>query len=94
VRANLHEPPLLLMDEATVGLDPKSRRDLLLALHEDVRARGACVLWATHLVPEAEGADRVLVLHKGRLLADGTPAAVTQALGAESLEAGFIARTQ
>lgn len=93
VRANLHEPPLLLMDEATVGLDPKSRRDLLQALHEDVRGRGASVLWATHLVPEAEGADRVLVLHKGKLLADGTPAAVTKALGAESLEAGFIAST-
>jgi ABC-2 type transport system ATP-binding protein len=94
VRANLHEPPLLLMDEATVGLDPKSRRDLLQAMHEDVRSRGACVLWATHLVPEAEGADRVLVLHKGRLLADGSPAAVTAALGADNLEAGFIARTQ
>ncbi len=79
VRALLHRPAVLLMDEATVGLDPKSRRDLLQALRADVAERGSCVLWATHLVEEADGADRVLVLHKGRLLADGTPAEVTAA---------------
>ncbi len=94
VRASLHQPAVLLMDEATVGLDPKSRQDLLAALHADVRERGVCVLWATHWVEETEGADRVLVLHKGRLLADGSPQAVTQALGEATLEAGFIARTQ
>ncbi|HJV72093.1 ABC transporter ATP-binding protein [Ideonella sp.] len=93
VRAGLHAPSVMLMDEATVGLDPKSRHDLLSALHADVRERGVCVLWATHWVEEAEGADRVLVLHRGTLLADGTPAQVTQALGAPTLEAGFIQRT-
>jgi len=93
VRAGLHQPSVLLMDEATVGLDPKSRQDLLRAIHADVRERGVCVLWATHQVDEAVQADRVLVLHKGTLLADGTPQAVTQALGGPTLEAGFIART-
>ena len=93
VRASLHRPSVLLMDEATVGLDPKSRQDLLRALRADVRERGVCVLWATHWVEEAMGADRVLVLHQGALLADGTPAEVTQALGEPTLEAGFIART-
>jgi ABC-2 type transport system ATP-binding protein len=93
VRANLHRPAVLLMDEATVGLDPKSRRDLLEALRADVRERGVSVLWATHWVEEAEAADRVLVLHKGTLLADGTPAEVTAALGEPTLEAGFIKRT-
>jgi ABC-2 type transport system ATP-binding protein len=93
IRANLHQPPVLLMDEATVGLDPKSRRDLLAALHADVRERGLSVLWATHWVEEAQGADRVLVLHKGSLLADGTPAEVTLALGEPTLEAGFIKST-
>jgi ABC-2 type transport system ATP-binding protein len=93
VRANLHRPPVLLMDEATVGLDPKSRRDLLASLRAGVRERGTCVLWATHLVEEAEGADRVLVLHRGELLADGSPADVTALLGGSTLEAGFIART-
>ena len=93
VRAGLHRPAVLLMDEATVGLDPKSRHDLLAALREDVRTRGVCVLWATHWVEEAEPADRVLVLHQGRLLADGSPADVTAALGGATLEQGFIART-
>lgn len=93
VRALLHRPGLLLMDEATVGLDPQSRRDLLAAVHTEVRERQATVLWATHWVEEAARADRVLVLHQGRLLADGTPAAVTQALGHPTLEAGFIAAT-
>lgn len=94
VRALLHRPDLLLMDEATVGLDPTSRRDLLAGLHDEVAQRGVTVLWATHLVNEAELADRVLVLHKGRLLADGTPAAVTAALGGSDLETAFIAATQ
>ena len=93
-RALLHRPALLLMDEATVGLDPKSRQDLLAAVHEEVREHDAAVLWATHLVAEAEGADRVLVLHRGRLLADGRPADVTAALGGDSLEAAFIHATR
>ena len=93
VRALLHEPALLLMDEATVGLDPKSRRDLLGALQTQVRERGVCVLWATHWVEEAADADRGMVLHQGALIADGKPADVTHALGAATLEAGFIART-
>ena len=93
VRASLHQPPVLLMDEATVGLDPKSRRDLLATLHADVVERGVSVLWATHWVEEAADADRVLVLHQGSLLADGTPAEVTRLLGEPTLEAGFIKRT-
>ena len=93
VRALLHRPGLLLMDEATVGLDPKSRKDILAAVHNDVRQRGSCVLWATHWVEETVDADRLLVLHHGQLIAEGSPADVTQALGAPTLEAGFIART-
>jgi ABC-2 type transport system ATP-binding protein len=93
VRALLHRPRVILMDEPTVGLDPKSRRDLLATIDADVRERASTVLWATHLVEEAESADRVLVLHRGRLLADGAPAAVTAALGGHTLEEAFIAAT-
>ncbi len=57
------------------------------------RARNT-VLWATHLVEEAEAADRVVVLHQGRLLADGTPAAVTAGAGRRRLEEAFIRATQ
>lgn len=94
VRALLHQPRVLLMDEPTVGLDPKSRRDLLAAIRADITARASTVLWATHLVEEAEAADRVLVLHRGRLLADGTPAEVTATLGGRTLEEAFIGATQ
>jgi len=69
------------------------RRDLLAAIRADVAERGTTVLWATHLVEEAEAADRVLVLHKGKLLADGTPAAVTATLGGATLEEAFIRAT-
>ncbi len=62
-------------------------------LLDEVHRRGVTVLWATHLVPEAEDADRVLVLHRGELLADGTPTDVTAALGGPTLEAAFIHAT-
>ena len=93
VRALLHRPAVLLMDEPTVGLDPKSRRDLMAAIRADIAGRGTLVLWATHLVGEAEQADRVLVLHRGRLLADGTPQGVAAQLGGHSLEESFIQAT-
>lgn len=91
-RALLHRPAVLLMDEATVGLDPASRRHLLdevLAL----RAAGVGVLWATHLVDEAEVADRVLVLHRGELLAAGRPAELTRAAGCTHLADAFLKLT-
>ncbi|MEN9629758.1 MAG: hypothetical protein RJA10_2985 [Pseudomonadota bacterium] len=93
VRALLHRPNVILMDEPTVGLDPKSRRDLLADIRADVARRGSTVLWATHLVEEAAGADRVLVLHQGRLLAEGAPPAVTAALGGGTLEEAFLKAT-
>ena len=65
----------------------------MAAIRADIAARGTCVLWATHLVEEAEAADRVLVLHRGRLLADGRPADVTRTLGGGTLEQAFIHAT-
>lgn len=93
IRALLHQPGLLLMDEATVGLDPQSRHDMLAVIREEVNLRGCCVLWATHRIDEAEQADRVLLLHQGQLIADGSPAEVTAALGQSTLEQGFMMRT-
>jgi len=89
-RALLHQPSLILMDEPTVGLDPKSRRDLLQAVQTQVHEHHCMVLWATHLVEEAQQADRVLVLNHGNLIASGTPLEVTQQWGADTLEQGFI----
>jgi ABC-2 type transport system ATP-binding protein len=92
-RALLHDPRLLLMDEPTVGLDPASRRDLLAYVHELRRARTLGVLWATHLVDEAESADRVIVLHLGRIVCDGPPADLLAKTGKSTLADAFIELT-
>lgn len=92
-RALLHRPRILLMDEATVGLDPKSRRDLIHTVWEQVKLHQCSVLWATHWVEEATQAGRVIVLHRGQIIADGTPVQVAAQWGSESLEQGFIAKT-
>jgi ABC-2 type transport system ATP-binding protein len=92
-RALLHEPRLLLMDEPTVGLDPQSRSDLL-ALMLTMRAeRAVAVLWATHLCDEVGDADRVIVLHRGKVLADTTPRELVGASGARSIEDAFLKMT-
>ncbi len=72
VRALLHEPQVLLMDEATVGLDPSSRQQLLDTVRALCRERGMAVLWATHLIEEAQVADRLMLLHQGTAHFDGT----------------------
>lgn len=71
-RALMTEPRVLLMDEATVGLDPASRNLLLQYVQQLCSERNISTLWATHLIDEAENADCVLVLNKGKLLAQGT----------------------
>ena len=92
-RALVHEPSVLLMDEATVGLDPASRRQLLDYVLELRRERGVGVLWATHLVDEVERADRVVILHRGRVVDVGSPEAIVARAGAESIGEAFLAMT-
>ncbi len=70
--ALVHEPEILLLDEPTFGVDPISRRDLWLILHEMV-ARGTTILVTTAYMDEAERCDRVALLHEGRLLALAPP---------------------
>jgi ABC-2 type transport system ATP-binding protein len=92
-RALLHDPHVLLMDEATVGLDPASRTSLVRYVHELCVTRGVGVLWATHLVDEAEQADRVLVLHQGRLLASGRPGELVEQTAGGNLSQAFLSMT-
>ena len=92
-RALVHEPAVLLMDEATVGLDPGSRRHLLQYVLSLCNNRGVGVLWATHLVDEAEVADRVVVLHDGNVLKDESPQALVASCGESTLGQAFLGLT-
>jgi len=94
LRALLHEPRLLLMDEATVGLDPASRAQLVDEVLRARAERGIGVLWATHLVDEAERAQRVIVLHKGKVRFDGSPAALRESQAADTLQDAFLQLTR
>ena len=76
-RSFLTSPSLLLMDEPTTGLDPRSKRDVQAVLHSLRRQREVTVLLCTHDLDEAEAlADRVVVLDEGRVLADAAPEAL------------------
>jgi ABC-2 type transport system ATP-binding protein len=92
-RALLHEPRVLLMDEPTVGLDPQSRSDLIKLMLAMRRERAVAVLWATHLCDEVVDADRVVVLHKGKVLADTPPAKLVAEAGTATVEQAFLAMT-
>jgi ABC-2 type transport system ATP-binding protein len=92
-RALLHDPRVLLMDEATVGLDPASRSDLLKLILAMRAERSVAVLWATHLCDEVTDADRVIVLHRGKVLADTTPAELVARSGKATIEQAFLAMT-
>jgi ABC-2 type transport system ATP-binding protein len=83
--ALIHQPEVLLLDEPTFGVDPISRRELWLILHEMVAA-GVTVLVSTSYLDEAERCDRVALLHQGRILAMDTPAALQRGLPGTMLE--------
>lgn len=88
-RAILHDPPVLILDEPTAGLDVLATR----TVHEFIREsadQGRCVLLSTHLLHQAEDlCDDLVILHQGRLLAAGTLPDLRQATGAERLEEIF-----
>jgi len=71
-RTVVHDPPVLIFDEATVGLDVLVARALLNTV-ADLRDHGKCIVFSTHIMREAEKlCDRVAILHRGQILAEGT----------------------
>jgi ABC-2 type transport system ATP-binding protein len=92
-RALLHRPRLLLLDEATVGLDVKARADILRHVRDLVCNEGIGVLWATHLFDEILATDDLVVLHEGRVLARGPVARVIADTGAFDVNAAFAKLT-
>ena len=93
-RALLHRPRLLVLDEPTVGLDIKSRADILGHVRRLVAEDGVSVLWATHLIDEVADDDDVIVLHQGRVLAHGAASGVVAAADAGDIRAAFTRLTQ
>lgn len=88
-RALLHEPPLLLLDEATVGLDVQSRAGILANIRRLVATRGISVFWATHLIDEIEPGDDAVVLSEGRLVARGKVSDVVKRTGSKDIGEAF-----
>jgi ABC-2 type transport system ATP-binding protein len=84
-RALLHRPQFLVLDEPTVGLDIDSRQDLVDHVHRLCRDENLAVLWATHLIDEIEPGDHVVLLHRGRVRAQGTIDEVVGAAGGVDL---------
>ncbi|MGA2290564.1 ATP-binding cassette domain-containing protein [Bradyrhizobium sp.] len=88
-RALLHQPRLLLLDEPTVGLDVKARADILEHVRRLSVVQGIGVLWATHLIDEADAGDDVVVLHKSRVLAKGALGEVVERAAGTDLRDAF-----
>jgi ABC-2 type transport system ATP-binding protein len=91
--ALLHEPRLLVLDEPTVGLDPLHRLELWRTFRL-LADKGAALLITTHVMDEAAGCDRIVMLHDGVVIAQGSPTELTKQAGAASLEAAFLALEQ
>jgi len=89
-RALVHDPPVLIFDEATAGLDVLVARALLNTVAE-LRDHGKCIIFSTHIMREAEKlCDRVGIVHRGRFLAEGTLQELRERHGEQDLEELFF----
>ena len=86
----MHAPPLLFLDEPSTGLDPQSRANLWQHILDLRREHGTTVFLTTHYLEEADRyAERVMVMDKGRVIADDTAAALKADLAGDLLTLGF-----
>ena len=85
LRSLLHRPAVLFLDEPTTGLDAASRRELWAYLRRVQADSGTTVVLTTHYLEEAERADRVCVISRGRVVAEGSPAELTRRLAGRHL---------
>ena len=79
----LHRPQVLLMDEPSTGLDPGARRELWRYIEELRDTQGVTVLLTTHILDEADRCDRLLLLHQGKVVAQGAPAELKSRIGGD-----------
>jgi sodium transport system ATP-binding protein len=89
-RTVAHDPPVLIFDEPTVGLDVLNALEMHDVIME-FRAHGKTIIFSTHVMSEAQKlCDRIAIIHNGRILACDTLAALREATGAQSLEDIFV----
>src|SRR5207237_9516331 len=89
-RAILHDPPVLIFDEATAGLDVLVARALLQTVAQ-LRDQGKCILFSTHIMREAERlCDRIAILHRGHILAEGSLGDLRERFAEDDLEELFF----
>jgi len=89
-RAIVHQPQRILLDEPTNGLDVMTTRAVRRLLLE-LRDRGRCIVFTSHLMHEVENlCDRVVIVAKGRIIADGSVAEIIKQSGTESMEEAFV----
>lgn len=82
------DPEIVLLDEPTSGVDPENRRDFWMKIYA-LKRLGKTVLVTTHNLDEAEYADRIIIIHRGRLILEGEPAALIERAGVNSMETLF-----
>ena len=90
IRSLLHNPKMLLMDEPTVGLDPSSRAELLKKILYLKDSKSLSILWTTHLVDEAEKADKIIILNKGKVRAIGSVKKILSLANENNLAQAFL----
>jgi ABC-2 type transport system ATP-binding protein len=82
-KALLHRPQVLLMDEASSGLDPAARRDVSKHVENLREQEGVTILLTTHILEEADRCDRLILLHKGSIVTQGTPKELRSQIGGD-----------
>lgn len=87
--ALLNQPPLLVLDEPTVGVDPVLRHELW-STFADLARGGSTLIVSSHVMEEANRCDELLLMHEGQILATGSPSQLMMATGADDLDAAFL----
>ncbi len=87
--AILHNPPVLLLDEPTVGIDPLLRQDIWLELNK-MAEQGVTIIVTTHVMDEAEKCHKLAMMREGLIIAQGSSAELQDRIGARSIEEAFI----
>lgn len=92
-RSMMHEPNLLLLDEPTVGLDVAARESVVSIVRNLVKTEDVGVLWSTHLIDEIDMSDNIVVLHKGKVMFNGSVPEMLEKTGATDIGGAFTSMT-